>query len=36
VHYRERTYGSTNIHRWKHGVILLRMLAFAAARMRFI
>ena len=36
VHYRERTYGSTNIHRWKHGVILLRMLAFAAARIKFI
>jgi len=36
VHYRERSYGSTNIHRWKHGVILLRMLAFAAARIRFI
>jgi len=22
VHYRERTYGETNIQRWRHGVIL--------------
>jgi glycosyl transferase family 2 len=36
VHYRERTYGSTNIERWKHGVILLRMLGFAASRIKFI
>jgi hypothetical protein len=26
VHYRERTYGETNIHRWRHGMLLLRML----------
>ncbi len=26
VHYRERTYGETNIQRWRHGLILLRML----------
>lgn len=36
VHYRERTYGSTNIERWKHGVVLLRMLRFAAARIKFL
>ena len=36
VHYRERTYGSTNIDRWRHGLILLRMLGFAAARIKFI
>jgi glycosyltransferase involved in cell wall biosynthesis len=36
IHYRERTYGSTNIQRWKHGVILLRMLRFAAARIKFL
>jgi hypothetical protein len=36
VHYRERTYGSSNIDRWKHGLILCRMLLFAAARIRFI
>ena len=36
IHYRERTYGSTNIQRWKQGFILLRMLRFAAARMKFL
>lgn len=36
VHYRERTYGETNINRWRHGVILLRMLGFAAVRIKFL
>ena len=36
IHYRDRTYGTTNIERWKHGAILLRMLRFAAARIKFI
>ena len=36
VHYRERTYGATNIQRWRHGLILLRMLVFAARRMKFL
>ena len=36
IHYRERTYGTTNIERWKHGLILLRMLRFAAARIKFL
>jgi SAM-dependent methyltransferase len=36
IRYRERTYGSTNISRWKHGLLLLRMVAFAARRMKFI
>jgi Glycosyl transferase family 2 len=36
VHYRERTYGETNIQRWKHGAILLQMLVFAARRIKFI
>lgn len=36
VRYRERTYGSTNIQRWKHGLLLLRMVAFAARRLKFI
>lgn len=36
IRYRERTYGSTNISRWKHGMLLLRMVAFAARRMKFI
>lgn len=34
--YRERTYGETNISRWKHGVILLAMLIFAARKIKFI
>src|SRR6266567_6432997 len=36
VHYHERTYGTTNIQRWRHGLILLRMLMFAARRMKFL
>jgi hypothetical protein len=36
IRYRERTYGETNIDRWRHGVILLRMAAFAARKLRFI
>lgn len=36
IRYRERTYGSTNISRWRHGVLLLRMVAFAARRIKFI
>jgi glycosyltransferase involved in cell wall biosynthesis len=36
VHYCERTYGETNIHRWRHGVLLLRMLIFAARRIKFL
>lgn len=34
--YRERGYGDTNISRWRHGVILLRMLIFAARKIKFI
>lgn len=36
IRYRERTYGATNISRWKHGLLLLRMVAFAARRMKFV
>ena len=36
IRYRERTYGSTNISRWKHGLLLLRMVLFAARRMKFV
>jgi SAM-dependent methyltransferase len=35
VRYRERTYGETNIQRWRHGWILLRMVFFAAGRIKF-
>lgn len=36
VRYRARTYGRTNINRWRHGWLLLRMAAFAAWRLKFI
>ena len=36
IRYRERTYGSTNISRWKHGLLLLRMVTFAARRIKFV
>lgn len=36
IRYRERTYGTTNIQRWKHGMLLLRMVAFAARRLKFV
>ena len=35
IRYRERTYGSTNISRFKHGLILLRMCFFAARKIKF-
>ena len=36
IRYRERTYGTTNIQRWSHGWLLLRMVAFAARRLKFV
>jgi SAM-dependent methyltransferase len=36
IRYQERTYGSTNIDRWRHGLLLIRMVAFAAFRLKFI
>jgi glycosyltransferase involved in cell wall biosynthesis len=36
VHYKQRVYGSTNISRFRHGWILLRMCAFAARKIKFI
>lgn len=36
IRYRERTYGSTNIQRWKHGWLLVRMVFFALRRLKFI
>ncbi|HKR05688.1 MAG TPA: bifunctional class I SAM-dependent methyltransferase/glycosyltransferase family 2 protein [Bacteroidia bacterium] len=35
IRYRERTYGATNISRFKHGLILLRMCFFAARKIKF-
>jgi ubiquinone/menaquinone biosynthesis C-methylase UbiE len=36
IRYRERKYGATNIQRWKHGMLLMRMVAFAATKIKFI
>jgi glycosyltransferase involved in cell wall biosynthesis len=36
IRYRERTYGTTNIQRWRHGWLLLKMCAFAAGRIKFV
>ena len=36
IRYRERTYGTTNIQRWKHGWLLLKMVLFAAGRIKFV
>jgi SAM-dependent methyltransferase len=36
IRYRSRTYGETNIDRWKHGFLLLRMVLFALKRMKFV
>jgi 2-polyprenyl-3-methyl-5-hydroxy-6-metoxy-1,4-benzoquinol methylase len=36
IRYHERTYGTTNISRWSHGWLLIKMLAFAARRLKFI
>ncbi|MBX2817274.1 MAG: glycosyltransferase [Saprospiraceae bacterium] len=35
IRYRDRTYGDTNISRFKHGIILLRMCWFAARKLKF-
>ena len=35
VRYKERFYGTTNIKRWKHGWILLRMVLFAAKKLKY-
>lgn len=36
VRYRDRVYGETNISRWKHGVLLLRMSLMAARKLKFV
>jgi len=35
IRYHERTYGDTNISRFRHGVILLKMCAYAATKIKF-
>ena len=36
IRYRERTYGTTNISRWRHGLLLFRMLGVAMRKLKFI
>jgi hypothetical protein len=36
IRYRERRYGETNISRWTHGALLLRMVLFAARKIKFV
>jgi hypothetical protein len=36
IRYRDRTYGTTNIQRWRHGWLLLRMVMFAARKLKFV
>ena len=36
IRYRHRVYGDTNISRWRHGLLLLRMAAFAMKRLKFV
>jgi hypothetical protein len=36
IRYAERTYGTTNIQRWSHGWLLLRMVGFAARKLKFV
>ncbi len=36
IHYGERTYGTTNIQRWSHGWLLLKMTVFALRKIKFV
>ena len=36
IRYRQRTFGTTNIRRWQHGRLLLRMMFFGARRLKFV
>lgn len=36
IRYRQRTYGTTNIRRWAHGWLLLRMVLLAARKLKFV
>lgn len=36
IRYHARTYGQSNIRRWRHGWLLLRMVLFAARRLKFV
>jgi hypothetical protein len=36
VRYRLRTYGDTNISRWRHGWLLTKMVVFAMHKIKFV
>jgi SAM-dependent methyltransferase len=36
IRYQERTYGATNISRYRHGALLFRMMLHAARRLKFV
>jgi SAM-dependent methyltransferase len=36
IRYRDRQYGTTNIQRWRHGWLLLRMVVYASRKLKFI
>lgn len=36
IRYMERSYGATNIQRWRHGWLLLKMVLFAVRRIKFV
>ncbi len=36
IRYQERRYGETNISRWSHGFLLLRMLIFSLGKIKFV
>jgi hypothetical protein len=36
VRYRDRVYGQTNIDRWRHGLLLLKMSWIAARKLKFV
>jgi SAM-dependent methyltransferase len=36
IRYQERTYGKTSIRRWRHGLLLLRMVLLASRRIKFV
>lgn len=36
IRYRARVYGATNIQRWRHGLLLFKMVFFAARKIKFV
>lgn len=36
IRYGERTYGDTNIQRWRHGFLLFKMLVLALSKVKFV